>query len=177
MTSTELDRAAEHVGYEISTLVGQALELADRSVGDAVSMALIEASLVHIRLLDEFFTTAKKPDQFPKQLIARDWLPNWTCVHVIDKTDRIEIGARLAHMSAERDIARGWQLMKMTDDCCRIGGQFIDELERTDADRAKPLLWCLSVFDEWADWKAQQATGVYDVASTTSSSTLWWPTT
>jgi hypothetical protein len=171
MTPAELDKTAEHVLYEIDVLVDQVLELDKRSAGDAISIALIEASLAHIRLLDEFFSRTSKPSAYPKQLIARDWVPAWTPIHVISQSDRAAIGERLAHLSAARDAFRDWAIADMTNTCVTTFQTFLTELTYRSAARAKPFEgFTSSTLPRWAS--ATPPLGW--ITRPAYSSTLWW---
>lgn len=110
-TNQELDTFAnDHIGYEVRMLVGQvkALERLGRSPATPAEQAYLEASLVHIRLLDEFLGGRPKRTT---DVRADDWGTSWPRSGApLTKAERKRVDAHLAHLPLRRVRARDdWQ--------------------------------------------------------------------
>jgi len=138
----ELDRfACEHIEFEIRMLLQQfgLLERRhdlerryDEDVADtrrnlgADGQALLEAVLVHLRLLDDFLG---HPKQAEKQgadagddVFARHWDENWEPRRFLSKEERDRVNAQLVHLTARRLTHRGDiqpdELPGLVKECC-----------------------------------------------------------
>jgi len=136
LASADLETfAKETVTYEVTTMVAEVdhpnLHGSDR----VLAFALLEAVLVHVRLLDDFHgqTSAKAhPDDFT----AEHYLPTWTPRRTLSQSDREAINAQLAHMSIKRVSGYGWRVEALVADTCRMFVSFVDTLRASDPRRA-----------------------------------------
>lgn len=133
-TDAELEELAEHVCFEIVTLVEQVELLVERfgpsgpegSMTDTEGQAMLEASLVHLRLLDDFLGDCRK---HPDDLHANDWVPGWGARSWLDPSVRKRIDWHVAHLSARRvDDWEGWDLPAYVRACCDELGRFFGEI-------------------------------------------------
>jgi hypothetical protein len=101
-----------------------------------VDDALLEASLVHLRLLDDFLGSKGK---YRRDVVATDWLPSWTPKRFLTKTERDHINLQLAHLSTECDWGYPWDMTSMTTACCKTFDDFVKALDANNPGRAAPL--------------------------------------
>ena len=133
----ELEKSAQQVVYEVKTLFGQveALYSGGFARRHPVHLALVEASLVHLRLLDEFCfrqqTTQKHLDVF-----ARQYLPTWTSDGFLDAETRSAINAQVQHLPERRVSGYQWPFGDLVRSCSNELMRFIDELHVVSPDRA-----------------------------------------
>jgi hypothetical protein len=133
---SELDDYAEHIEYEVRMLLQQfgwlELRLADVEAKKRVDIgadgqALLEAVLVHLRLLDDFVGSPRQW-QAPSRrdgddVFARHWDPRWRPNRFLSPKQRERTNAHLAHLTARRLTAR-WdiqpeELPDIVTRCCR----------------------------------------------------------
>lgn len=96
--------ARTHVAYEARTLRGQ-IEAAGRLGGrlrDARELALMEAALVHLRLLDDFVGSPPVGDD----VSATHYLSTWKLQQFLEADERDRINAQVAHLAARRQRPR-----------------------------------------------------------------------
>jgi hypothetical protein len=139
----ELDGFAFHVGFEVVTLVAQVECYIDThgpifpasSSPQPDEQALLEASLVHLRLLNEFLgcTGTHKDD------VRANFWPGWTPRTFLDDAVRERIHWQVAHMSAKR-THHEWYLATYARDCCDLLLEFFDAIpaERLNAFQPAP---------------------------------------
>jgi hypothetical protein len=138
-TNEELARFAESsVEFEVRMFVSHAWELLKRYPGGSVmgfrsnvDDALLEAWLIHLRLLDEFL----RAGQSGKSAVARDWHRGWQRKAVLTEQQREALNRQLAHLRWDRQRWEGgltppWdrRIREMTDALCGILIEFIDEI-------------------------------------------------
>jgi hypothetical protein len=153
MDSRDLDRFAQtHLLYEVATLSAQVRELdgrvpdiTDLGFYDAISTALGEASLVHLRLLDDFLGLEEKR-RHKNDVLAIDWPGSWRQTAFLAKGVREDINARLAHLSNVRSLGFPWDLGSLVTDCCTTLLAFIGSVR---ADRSAALAPCDEIAREW----------------------------
>ena len=134
--AAKLDSLAWHVAYELQMLVYQALAVItgapsgfDGLMTLAIKNALLESSLLHIRVLDEFFG-GRESKQFQTDLRATMWVPDGSFFSRLGEPDRTRIDKGLAHLSELRaDLDPNWKLGDLTDDCCATFETFLNELD------------------------------------------------
>ena len=111
MTNKTLARRAFHVEFEVEMLVKQIEYYIDTyaptfpsgSSTQPEEQALLEAILVHLRLLDEFLECRGWHNDDVK---ACDW-PGWSKGGFLNEATRKRINAHVAHMSARRRTKHG----------------------------------------------------------------------
>jgi hypothetical protein len=129
--------------YEITTLAQQASVLLQRqSEGQphtTETNALIEAALIHLRLLDDFLGSERQTQPAgtnpPDDVFARHWLPTWEPSGFLSAEERSGIHAQVAHLSSRRS-APGWTIGEMTQRCLNRFGEFLDQLRTESPTRA-----------------------------------------
>lgn len=148
--------ARVQLGYEITTMVAQVELLLTFAplFPIPIYLALVEAPLVHLRLLDDFFGSAqpRKDD-----VIARHYLDKWDACHFLDDDPgdvdlRSAINAQLQHPAARRESGYKWNFSRMLTLCQVAVSQFVVDLGRSDSpERAEwfaPVDDALSAFVE-----------------------------
>lgn len=144
-SSAELDRVARReLDYEVRMLLEQhaALEVRTREVREgrrsslgADGQALLEAVLVHLRLLDAFLRGGGGRDDVE----ARHWVPGWTS-RTLGRKQLDRVNVKVAHLAARRATRRtDWkpeELAAPVTRCCRNLSAFFDALEAHDPARA-----------------------------------------
>jgi tryptophan 2,3-dioxygenase len=133
ITSTELDERAYHVHFEVVTLVNQMEFYIDEygptfPIGSSTTaevQALLEAVLVHLRLLDEFLRSTSRHGDAVR---ACDW-PGWSKKGFLTKTVRQEINAHVAHLSSRRATVQEWDLPALGVDACALALKFFDAIQ------------------------------------------------
>jgi len=128
--------ARVQLDYEITTMVAQ-VELL---LGFAplfpipIYLALVEAPLVHLRVLDDFFGS-RVP--FKDDVIAKHYLDTWDGWHFLDDDPgdvdlRSAINAQLQHPAARRETGYKWNFPRMLTLCQVAVSQFVAELGGSD---------------------------------------------
>jgi hypothetical protein len=136
-SDAELDRLADkHVGYEIRMLTGQveALERLRGRVARADQQALVEAPLIHLRLLNAFLL---HPLPAKKHLVcAALWV--WSPRGFLTRAERGRVSEKVAHISVNRLTMGDWrprEIVPLTSRCCAGMLEFVEHVEQTDHDR------------------------------------------
>ena len=167
-TTTELDDfAKEHVEYEVRMLLQQfeLLDLRQSDVDNASrtdlrpdGQALLEAVLVHLRLLDDFLGSRRqlqrrwswrRPWRTRKpyaDAFARHWDPKWEPSRVLSGAQRTRVDVMVAHLSATRTARPVWtpdNLLESVLKCSRLLDDFFArvgalDVQRLDAFRPEP---------------------------------------
>lgn len=141
----ELDEYARGpVTYEMEMVIEQlrALNGTPGRWPNPVSNALIEAFLVHIRLLDDFVGNPRQSEQERKgdldDVFARHWLPTWQPSRFLTGEQIRNINAQLSHLAARRQHWRfPWDLDELALACAMKLEEFCTALESSDPRRAK----------------------------------------
>lgn len=141
---TRLRELAREVEYEVTTMFGQveALMLPRRDWRDPVYMALVEAPLVHLRLLDDFL--GRDLPERHDDVVARHFLANWTPQPFLDQRTRDTINAQLHHLAGRRRAGATWDFPCMLAAFAHRFLEFANELAEQDPDRAE---WFRSSID------------------------------
>lgn len=130
--------AAQHIAYEVRQLVETTLEFMTRYAGGVVPArfntptiddALLEALLVHLRLLDEFLQSQPHP-RYPERVIATDWAPVVWDREWLGKKERRRINGQVAHLDLNREDAPGWDVRDLAHRCCIELAKFVAEVEQ-----------------------------------------------
>jgi hypothetical protein len=127
-----LDDGAFHVAFEVTMLVEQIEFCIDHhsmmfpfsSSPSADEEALLEASLVHVRLLDEFLSCSGR---HPDDVRACDWA-GWSPQAFLSDAMRKQINAHVAHLSSRRVIGQEWNLAQLGEACCVRLLEFFDAI-------------------------------------------------
>lgn len=133
-TDSELDAMAWHIGYEVRMLTGQVVALEHRRVRSPREQAWIEASLVHLRLLDEFLAKSAGSRKYA----TRAALWGWSGGGFLTRRERGRVNAKVAHLAIDRLIQLDWQpqeLRPVAVRCCERILEFVEHVERTDPTR------------------------------------------
>jgi hypothetical protein len=142
-TAEELDEwASRHVRYEVQMLVESAVEFTRRYESmsapgrfqePTIDDALLEATLVHARLLDEFLAGFSRHTAAVK---ARHWVSNWSSSGCLSADERRSINAQVAHLSSERAPWRDWDLRGYALACCQELERFLAEVAAHTPERS-----------------------------------------
>jgi hypothetical protein len=123
VTSEQLDARAFHVAFEVGMLVDQIEVFVDlygalfpmgSDTASPEAQALLEAVLVHLRLLNEFLGCRSR---HPDNVRACDW-PGWSANEFLSEDMREEMNAHVAHLSCRRSTEQQWDLTELGRDCC-----------------------------------------------------------
>jgi hypothetical protein len=165
-----LDRyATGHLTYEIEMATSMTRYVLASSRRSAVVLdnALLEAMLVHLRLLDDFFGSkqqlAPRNRSATDDVFARHWLPSWQPRRFLTETQRGRANAQITHLAARRRWNHRWPLPQMTSRCCRTLLRFVDELEQEAPQRAKAFAKARGIAQAWL--ATQEATRGDQVAT------------
>lgn len=136
---SRLQDLSELVEYEVSTLFGQvdALMQRPRDPSDPVYLALVEAPLVHLRLLDDFLgQDVPKPNtRHEDDVVARHFLPDWSPQRFLPDPTRDAINAQLQHLVSRREVGANWHFPSLLTALAHRFLQFANELASYDVNR------------------------------------------
>jgi hypothetical protein len=146
-TENDLKEYAEGpIGYEMEMVVLQLRTLAAAGAAPhadvVVKNALLEACLVHIRLLDDFLGSPVQAEPAGQNdrddVFAGHWLPGWTPQRFLTHLQISDINAQLAHLAARRQHWNfGWPLSALASACATKFEEFCAALEAANPDRAQ----------------------------------------
>jgi hypothetical protein len=131
-----------HLRYEVRMLVCHARTLLSRPgglPGDVLGFpnpawdAVLEAWLVHFRVLDEFlrFTGPHKGNAY-----ARQWLKQWPSGGgFLGRRDREAIDHQVVHLHAKRRAANEWKVRELTESACAKLVEFCDAVRSNHPER------------------------------------------
>lgn len=149
-----MSEMAEHVAYEGFMLSGttQLLELdfppldrVEPTVRLVTRNALLESSLVHIRVLDDFLSMKEAAQ--PDDVVAVDFLPSWEPRSCLTPDGRASVNKRTMHLTTVRgDGPAPWQLDKGRE-VMRNFRTFLQALHASDSAKAE---W----FSRWVQWES-----------------------
>jgi hypothetical protein len=124
-TQDELEAyARRHIAYEVSRLVRQARALDNWSgPKDHVWDALLEASLVHIRVLDDFL---RKP-RFGDDVVAANYAKAKPG-ELLDGRERRAVNGHVHHLTARREPFMDWEIQDLATRCCEAFEGFVASL-------------------------------------------------
>ncbi len=132
--------AEEPIEYELRMLLSDAWALSEdrpdgllgQRFGRNVRDALLEAWLVHIRLLDDFLRHGQSKDG---AAIARDWQPRWSSNGFLVDEHRQAVNDHIAHLTWQRqrwtdEVRPPWEgrIRPWTDACCAELLRFFDSV-------------------------------------------------
>ena len=132
--------AEEPIEYEVRMLLSDAWALLDDrpdgvlgpGLRHNLSVALLEAWLVHIRLLDDFLRHGQSKDG---AAIARDWQPRWSSNGFLTNEHRQALSDQITHLTWQRqrwtdEVRPPWegQIRPWTDACCEEMLRFFDSV-------------------------------------------------
>jgi hypothetical protein len=136
--SEVLDGFAGHLEYEVKMFVEQVEAIVDRygcetppSFSGPAEDAVLEASLVHLRLLDDFLRNRGDDTDIK----ASDWVRGWQSGRWLDPRVRARINWQVAHLSALRVWSFDWNLCEYGSACCEELGRFFEEVEKRCPER------------------------------------------
>ncbi len=128
----EKNEAAWHVEYEVRKLTEyvNALDHFPPSKRPDIGQALLEASLVHLRLLHEFLHPSP---QRPNSAYAGQWVSSWMSHGFLNGREYGRISAKVAHLSASRlrsvfEDFHPDEIAPLAVRCCELLKDFIDAL-------------------------------------------------
>jgi hypothetical protein len=142
LSDSELDEAAEHLGYELQMAVAGALMFHNRNrdvyppdiAEPTIDDALLEATLLHLRLLDEFLSGRATRDKHPLAVGAYDWLDGYSGYFLGDALEVVD--AQVAHISLARVTSHAWNLPRLALLCCRRYDRFLQRIAIERPDRS-----------------------------------------
>lgn len=143
--------AQVQIAYEVRTLIGQINELLGRSRDaiDPAYLALVEAPLVHLRLLDDFLGNEKPRKD---DVVARHYYPDWEPVRFLTDPQRDSINAQLQHLAGRRQTGANWFFAPMIVAFAEVFLRFVDNLAAADPDRGawfeESIDVCLLIVDD-----------------------------
>ena len=149
-TDAELDAfAREHLSYEVRMLIGQSKSLDERHPSDDQDrQALIEALLVHLRLLDDFLGSKGQVERATEgdrdDVFAGHWVDKWEPCTFLSDDERKRVNAKVAHLSGRRLTLRDVQpddIPPLVKKCCERLQEFFEHVERHNQVRA-PAFAC-----------------------------------
>jgi hypothetical protein len=107
----------------------------------SASKSALEAGLVHLRALDDFFGLRPegRPDT-PRDIRAADWV-TWEAEIWLDPAVRSLINWKVAHLTSVSGVNYQWQLANLGASVCRQFEKFMAEVGAQCSDR-------LPAFDE-----------------------------
>jgi hypothetical protein len=137
--------AKDHLSYELKQMALGTFRLTP--VGDPyLGNCVLEAFLVHVRVLDEFLGKGKP---IGEDVLAIDYCPVWVPEFAIDPATRIEIDRRIAHLTARRTNNFHWTHIgsrhRLTRSVNRRFHEFLAALATSHTDR---FAWIKPEFDE-----------------------------
>lgn len=144
-----LDGWAGGVAYQFRVTVIQLAMLVKQygnkmptSFRDAGEDALLEASLVHLRGLDDFFgnRSGASMERGPRDVRAVDWLPKWPGDVWLDPAVRSLINWKVAHLTVISGITYEWQLATQGLALCEQITNFMDGIATDRPDRLPAFL-------------------------------------
>lgn len=146
--------ADHHIAYEVRTLLYQVVDLARRQRSgrphDMVYDALVEAPLVHLRLLDEFLGSPLQAQAATTRdrdtVFAEHYLPGWTPRPLLTKPERQDLNAQVAHLSGRRQPHFPWSIMDLTVRCCVGLDDFFAALARSPIHSTRAAMFRKSRF-------------------------------
>ena len=107
----------------------------DRFKNPVVDDALPEATLVHLRLLDDFLRSEGDPRSVRAQewVSQHDWQPrkDWLKPEIPKR-----ISQQVAHLSQQRDAWFEWDIRDYAHRCCRELESFVGAVKRYRPDRS-----------------------------------------
>ncbi len=171
---SDLDRYAEsHIRYEVFTLLEQVNLVYTVSRTDPRSDlpsplfdALLEASLVHFRLLDDFLGCERNGRSRKTDVFACEWPGSWKPKKFLSLDVHRRINRELAHLSSDRVSGRLWDLGDMATDCCQTLLDFFGSL---DPERACAFQKSRELVEGWPTMPANRLLGSSGDASASIS--------
>lgn len=120
--------ATVHLPYELRTLLGQVVILVRWSKARDVQWdALLEASLLHIRILHEFLFTKPSRDDVRAVHFADHWRP---ADHKVLAEDELrDLNAQLFHLVGRRRESRDWEVGRLTHVACSEFCEFVSVVD------------------------------------------------
>ena len=130
----DLDEYARaHLSYEVRNAIDQAIAIEQWSGPKSPQWdALLEAFLMHIRLLDDFLGKAVSDDD----VSASHYVHGKTFERFLDRDEIDDLNAQVAHLAARRKGARSWPVTDMTERLCVA----LEEFHNALPDERKPSL-------------------------------------
>ncbi len=142
------DFASKHLRYEVRMLVCHARALLrdypnrlpdDEEFGfpHHAYDALLEAWLVHLRLLDEFLEAKKRSRD---RVNARHWLgQSWSSEGFLKEPEVRAVNSQVAHLGRGRRSPKGWAVQELTTKACESLVAFCEEVEQKYGGAYEPV--------------------------------------
>jgi hypothetical protein len=146
-STRSLDRYAKgHFKYEVWMSVQLGFlatrwPLGSKQAEVALRNSALEALIMHLRLLDDFFGHAgqvapRRPND-RDNVFARHWAPAWNPRGFLTNVERSRANAQIAHLTARRRMQHQWRPPHMVARCCRLANEFFDEVQTDNPRRAR----------------------------------------
>jgi hypothetical protein len=138
-----LDTWAAGVSYLIRVTVIQLGTLVEKygntippGFENAGEDALLEAGLLHLRAIDDFFGPRPegRPDGRPRDVNASDWV-KWQGEIWLDPAVRSLINWKIAHLTSVSGVEYQWRLANLGAAVCRQFEKFMAQVEKECPDR------------------------------------------
>lgn len=140
--------AQGQLAYEVNMLFGQVacISMWERSPDDPEYMALVEAALVHLRLLDDFL--GKPPNQQHDDVHAQQFAPTWKPKRFIDPDERKRINAQVQHLAWRRTSGADWDFSALCLGFAEGLSEFLSVLDHTVPERSDWFAEIRSICEE-----------------------------
>lgn len=158
MDDRTLEAMVEHVAYEIDMLQATAILLRTGMIEGRLKNAVLESTLVHLRLVDEFLAgSGGRSDD----VSAIDYLPTWAPRNVLTEDERRDVNKRVHHLTTRRIGQSYMWPLALCEDAVRACVDFLTELEREEPRRGG---WFRSRGVDWLKLEEAPA-GQHEVGS------------
>lgn len=130
--------------YEVNMLFGQVacISMRERSPDIPEYMALVEAALVHLRLLDDFL--GQPPTGQHDDVHAQQFAPTWQPKRFIDPDERQRINAQVQHLAWRRTSGADWDFSTL---CLAFAERFLEFLNVLDHTAPECSDWFTEIRD------------------------------
>ncbi|MBL8778482.1 MAG: hypothetical protein JNK12_21275 [Acidimicrobiales bacterium] len=154
-TPDELERFARtHLEYEVCIAAHTAAmwQNGPGILDRAAQSAFMISSLVHLRLLDDFFGMKKRPviaGREMRDVMALDYVSHWTPVRPLgDRRDAVNV--QVAHLSMDRLEGLPWNVLRLTVDVLEVFGTFVGQLTPLMAEALEGAEVVAEAFVNWS---------------------------
>jgi hypothetical protein len=140
--------AQEHIAYEFEALA-DAVTLMKTATDDRVRRSMLETSLGHVRVLDDFFRrpvvraqqlcpTCKSPlpDNTKDDVMAQHYLSDWEPKSILTGKVRDLLNGQMPHLAMRRGHGVEWEVGPLAVKAGDLVTSLVDDLSTVNEDRA-----------------------------------------